>query len=254
MPESLTTMLPRGLKEAMSDALHVLEGVGSDSSMLDSKGKGKGKGGRDLFVQAHNFKGKGSSKGKDKADVHEYWRDIEGKGKGKGEAKGRGKGKLGSYDSFATNVPMAGSFATRAPDRMSFQTDVLGSRSSFAQLRSDESFAAGLPPSAARAGKAQLPVAMSFVAGPSQGMTTCPTDGSNTRMPTQSSFFMPTQNTEPPQQGCSTRPPQCGSFPPQMSPSQSFCGAPHPASMSQRSRDGFGMEPINEYAGAKGAY
>jgi len=221
VPESLRGMLPEGLEEAMNDAFNSGEGQQDPAS---GKGKGKCKGNGDQFMRLGDLKGKG-------------------KGLEKGESKGKGKGKsnLGSYDSFATNAPMCGSFATRAPDRMSFQTDVLGTRSSFAQLRSDESFAAGLPASAARAGQAAglPPACMSFVAGPSNGINTRPsTDSFSTQAPGQSSIFIPAGNTEPPQQGLSTRAPHCGSF----------NVVANPVSMSRRSRGGPGLEPINEFA------
>jgi hypothetical protein len=206
------------------------KGKGKGTPSMGSKdGKGKTKG--DAFVNNDDRRGKSKgepfmdsedsrSKGKCEARQEQSsagyvnLRDLQ----GTFEKNAMGKGeRFESYKSFATNAPMAGSFA----NRMSFQTDVpddvLGSRESFARgsfaaLRSDESFAAGLPSSAARSGQSQLPVAVSFVAGPS-GRTTLPPDGRNTQLAPQTSFFMPagTTTSQSPQ-GLSTRGPQTNSF------------------------------------------
>merc|ERR1719456_675483 len=130
-------------------------------------------------------------------------RDLQGKGKGLSKGSGKGKKGGGSYDSFMTDAPMCGSFATGAPDSMSFQTDALGSRNSFAARRSDESFACALPASAARS---KLPVCVSMFVPP-EGANTQPPEGLSTQMPHQASFY--TQTTMPPPQGLSTQAGKC---------------------------------------------
>lgn len=144
-------------------------------------------------------------------------------------------------DSFATNIAAAGSFATRAPNSMSFQAGVMG-RQSFGAQRSDASFAAGLPPSAAGSTPA--------------GLNTQPPQGLTTRVPTSSSFASGVPGgltTQPPPAGLSTQMPMCtsfvtggapsqGSFATQLPSTGSFVGAMHP----HPSRKGPGMEAIRE--------
>lgn len=280
--QAMKAMLPESLEQAVDEAMysagitpregkgkgkgepwmdgcgypqHMDKGKGKGERGCMDKGKGKRKGDADYW---HSDKGKGKGdddfmdKGKGKGDA-----DFKGAGKGPDMRKGKGKGdgnfcsydsfadhRLGSYDSFVTNVPMAGSFAAGAPNRMSFQSDMMGSRESFAARRSDESFAAGLPSSAAHAGHRRLPACNSFVPGPSGNMNTQPPEGRSTRMQSEQSFFVPAgQNTEPPHPGHSTRAPQCTSWHTQLPSGGSFaCG---PQSMPH-ARQGRGMEMIRE--------
>merc|ERR1711963_1349345 len=68
--------------------------------------------------------------------------------------------------------------------RMSFQAGVMqGSRGSFAQPRSDASFAVGLPQSAANAGKSR----QSFTTQPSEGFSSMPPGGTSTQPPPKGS-------------------------------------------------------------------
>lgn len=103
-----------------------------------------------------------------------------------GMTKGMGKGKgkpSNRCDSMASNFAMAGSFAKGA-GRMSFQAGVMqGSRGSFAQPRSDASFAVGLPQSAANAGRSR----QSFTTQPSEGFSSMPLGGTSTQPPPQGS-------------------------------------------------------------------
>merc|ERR1712224_1006116 len=117
------------------------KGKGKGEQWMDGRGcmeKGKGKRMGDAdFRHADKGKGKGEDdfmekgKGKGEADFMNS-RDCKGSGKGPDMWKGKGKGdgtscsydsfaehRLGSYDSFSTNAPMAGSFAVGAPNRMS---------------------------------------------------------------------------------------------------------------------------------------
>jgi hypothetical protein len=111
-------------------------------------------------------------------------------GSSKGMGKGKGKQPSSRCDSMASNFAMAGSFAKGA-GRNSFQADMMkGSRGSFAQLRSDASFAAGLPPSAANAGRSR------------QSFTTQPSEGLNTRIGSMSAGGT---STQPSPKGSSTR-------------------------------------------------
>jgi hypothetical protein len=117
---------------------------------------------------------------------------LEAHGDHTGASKGMGKGKgkqPNRCDSMASNFATAGSFAKGA-GRMSFQADMMkGSRGSFAQPRSDASFAAGLPPSAANAGRSR------------QSFTTQPSEGINTRIGSMSAGGT---STQPPPKGSST--------------------------------------------------
>merc|ERR1719324_1805300 len=119
------------------------KGKGKGTPSMGSKdGKGKTKG--DAFVNNDDRSGKSEARQEQSSAGYVNLRDLQ----GTFEKNAMGKGeRFESYKSFATNAPMAGSFA----NRMSFQTDVpddvLGSRESFARgsfaaLRSDESFAA----------------------------------------------------------------------------------------------------------------
>lgn len=155
-------------------------------------------------------------------------------------------------ESFATNIAAAGSFATRAPNSMSFQAGVMGSqRGSFAAQRSDASFAAGLPPSAGCATR---------VPGSTPaGLTTQLPEGLTTRVPPSSSFATGGLTTQPPPAGLTTQMPLCTSFatggpmasgvmasgvsfPTQLPSTGSFVGANQPLP----SRRGPGMDVIRE--------
>jgi len=170
--------------------------------------KGKGKGEVDIDEGFAPFKGKGKG---EVVDIDEGFSPFQGKGKGKSQdsfasSMGQGKGNVNESFarrerameacnlSFATDGAFAGSFSTARPPNMSFaQTQSFGTRSSFAAPRTDSSFAAGLPRSAAGQGQPQLPVGVSFGAA-----TTYPTEGYNTRMPISSSFGYTNTTQYPP--------------------------------------------------------
>lgn len=255
MLDSFRDMLPDGFEAAVNDAFVAPDakgkGKGKPTMQLKGNGKGqmcKGKGdGQTAVCLDAIAKGKGKGKPDDSSNVMNL-SDLKGTGKGVSFAlgappgkglqngpvqsfasdapiagsfapgkmsfahNGRSIGECGSYDSFASNAPLAGSFAAGVPPKhRTFQTDPTN-RNSFALGRSEESFAAALPASSAHASRPQLPVCTSFVTGQQGGITTQAGRGCNTQpFDHSSSFFMPTTNTPSPQ-GCSTQAPHCASF------------------------------------------
>jgi len=216
--------------------------------MLLGTPKGKGKG---QFAPSESFL-------KVEEACVKATKDAEARGKGKGNGKGlhHGRGSFavalrdsfyaGQMDScrgsFATNAPTAGSFNSHAPS-VSCQVDGKGGslgriredgKGSFATQRSDASFAAGLPQSAARS-----PPQAPGKSGPTD-LSQVPVGAGQSRpghMPVMTSFA---QNTQP-GRGYNTRTPSEPSFGP------GSTGAPltipSERSFIQASRGGLSTQP-----------
>jgi len=163
-----------------------------------SKGKGKGNdyANNDMSTYTETVgKGKGKSKGYgsstasfDLASFQERARGV-GKGTVNESFARRERAMANATDpnfraSFMTDAAQAGSFPSPGSPSPTFQNEARGCKSSFAAPRSDASFSAGLPRSAAHAGQPQLPTGVSFTnttKQPSSG-------GSNIQQTSTSSF------------------------------------------------------------------